>query len=62
MPEISKIARQRRLPKAITKANQKKHVMLQSIKKKEDNRRKHSKPGSVGYLAERKKHILTTEE
>jgi WD repeat and SOF domain-containing protein 1 len=62
MPEIAKIDRQRKIPKAISKANQKKHIMLQALKKREENRRKHSKPGSVPYKAERKKHILTTEE
>lgn len=62
MPEIRRIDKHRRLPKAITKATTKKSIMTQAIKTKEDNRRKHSKPGSVPYVPERKKHILTTEE
>lgn len=61
MPEIAKIDRHRRVPKAITKATARKHIMLNSIKTKEDNRRKHSKPGAVPYKSERKKHILKTE-
>jgi DDB1- and CUL4-associated factor 13 len=62
MPEIARIDRQRRIPKSISKANQKKHVMLQALKKREENRRKHSKPGTVPFKAERKKHILKTED
>lgn len=62
MPEIRKIDKHRRLPKAISKATAKKAVMLQSLKTKESNRRKHSKPGAVPYVAERKKHILATEK
>ena len=62
MPEISKIDKHRRLPRAITKATQKKSVMTSSVKNKEENRRKHSKPGSVPYVAERKKHILKEEK
>ncbi|KAJ2999250.1 DDB1- and CUL4-associated factor 13 [Globomyces sp. JEL0801] len=62
MPEINRIAKHRRVPKAISKATTKKGVMLKSIKTKEDNRRKHSKPGSVPYKSERSKHILTVEK
>lgn len=62
MPEISRIDKHRRLPRAITKATHKKSVMIGSIKQKEDNRRKHSKAGAVPFVAERKKHILTTEQ
>ena len=62
MPEINRIDRHRRIPKSIVKATEKKKVMLNSIKTKEDNLRKHSKPGSVPFKVERKKHILTTEK
>ena len=62
MPEINRIERHRRVPKAISKATERKKVMLSSIKTKEDNRRKHSKPGAVPFKSERKKHILTTEK
>ncbi|KAJ3325418.1 hypothetical protein HDV06_004277 [Boothiomyces sp. JEL0866] len=62
MPEINRIDRHRRVPKSIVKATEKKKIMLNSIKTKEENRRKHSKPGAVPYKAERKKHILTTEQ
>jgi DDB1- and CUL4-associated factor 13 len=50
------------MPKSITKATAKKNTMLASIKTREENRRKHSKPGTVPYKSERKKHILTNIE
>ncbi|KAI8903985.1 WD40-repeat-containing domain protein [Gorgonomyces haynaldii] len=61
MPEIKRIDKQRRIPKAIKKATGRKRDMLDAIKRKEDNRRKHSAPGQVPHQAERKKHILKTE-
>jgi WD repeat and SOF domain-containing protein 1 len=36
--------------------------MLESISRKEENVRKHSKPGSKPYISERNKHIIATEE
>jgi DDB1- and CUL4-associated factor 13 len=62
MPEIKRIDRHRRLPKSVTSAAYKKRVMTDSIKNKEENRRKHSRPGSVPYKSERKKHILAVEK
>ncbi|KAJ3123109.1 DDB1- and CUL4-associated factor 13 [Physocladia obscura] len=46
MPEIKRIDNQRHLPKMITKTTQKIHTMTQSVKRKEANVRKHSKPES----------------
>eukprot|EP00842_Homolaphlyctis_polyrhiza_P005230 jgi/Hompol1/5708/HPOL_004642-RA len=62
MPEIRKIDRQRKVPKTIKGAAAKKQVMESSLKRKEENRRKHSKPGAVPYVSERKKNILTVEK
>jgi WD repeat and SOF domain-containing protein 1 len=62
MPEISRIEKHKRLPRAITKATSKKSVMIQSLKTKEGNRRKHSKPGAVPFVPERKKPILALEK
>ena len=62
MPEISRIKNHKRLPKAITKATARKSIMVQALKTKESNRRKHSKPGAVPFLAERKKGILAVEK
>ncbi|KAJ3401290.1 DDB1- and CUL4-associated factor 13 [Chytriomyces hyalinus] len=62
MPEIKRIDRQRHLPRRIVSTTKKIHVMTDSRKKKEDNLRKHSRPGAVPFKAERKKHILTVDE
>ncbi len=62
MPEISRIDKHHRVPKSISNATKRKNIMTASIKTKEDNRRKHSKPGAVPYKAERKKHILAIEK
>lgn len=62
MPEIRRIARHRQLPKGIYKAKQTRHIMLKSAKRKEANRRAHSKPGSIPFKQERKKHIVAEEE
>jgi DDB1- and CUL4-associated factor 13 len=58
MPEIRRIARRRHVPKPIKKADEIKRIELESIKKREENRRKHSKPGSVPYAKERERHIV----
>lgn len=50
------------VPKAIASASKTKRIMLDSRKRKEDNERRHSKPGSVPHKAERKKHIITVEK
>ncbi|KAI8922282.1 hypothetical protein PhCBS80983_g01986 [Powellomyces hirtus] len=62
LPEIRRIDRHRRIPKAIAKAKETKRIMSDSIKRKEDNERKHSKPGAVPYKVERKKHVLANEK
>ncbi|KAI9348552.1 WD40-repeat-containing domain protein [Obelidium mucronatum] len=50
MPEIKRIDKQRHLPRSIVSTTQKKHVMIDT------------NPGSVPFVAERKKHILTVEQ
>lgn len=57
MPEIKRIARHRHVPKVVKKAQEIKRVELESIKRREDNQRRHRKPGAVPYVAERKKHV-----
>lgn len=58
MPEIKRIERHRHVPKAIKSATATKRVMLESRKQKEENLRKHSKPGTVERKAERSKSIV----
>jgi DDB1- and CUL4-associated factor 13 len=62
MPEIRRIARRRHVPKPIKKAAEIKRIEVESIKKREDNRRNHSKPGSVPYTAERERHIVAQQK
>ncbi|KAI9095156.1 WD40-repeat-containing domain protein [Phlyctochytrium arcticum] len=62
MPELRRIDKHRKIPKSIAKAKETKHIMTESVKRKEDNRRKHSKPGAVPYAAERKKNVIAQEK
>jgi DDB1- and CUL4-associated factor 13 len=62
MPEIRRIARRRHVPKAINKEGEKVRTEVAAIKRKDENRRKHSKPGKVLYTVERTKHIVAQKE
>ncbi len=57
-PDVARIARHRQLPSAIYKMKQTKHVMKQSKQRKEANVERHSKPGTVAHVPERKKKIV----
>lgn len=61
MPEIRKIRRHRHLPKTIKKAGDIKRDEIGAIKRREENVRKHSKPGSMPRQSEREKMVLGTE-
>lgn len=61
-PQLKRIKRHRHVPKAVFKAAKEKKIMMASIKRKEENRRIHSKPGSVPRVAERKKHAVAVVE
>ena len=63
MPEIKRIARHRHLPKTIKKAGEIKGEELRSIKRREENRRKHEKKtvGKDGRKSEREKMVIATE-
>ena len=61
MPEIRRIKRHRHLPKTIKKAGEIKGEEIKSIKRKEENVRKHSKKGSMPRGSERQKMVLATE-
>ncbi|CUM49445.1 unnamed protein product [Debaryomyces tyrocola] len=60
MPEIKRIARHRHVPKVVKKANEIKRTEIDALKKREDNERRHSKPGSKPFVSEREKHIRGT--
>ncbi|XP_041104629.1 DDB1- and CUL4-associated factor 13 [Polyodon spathula] len=57
-PQIKRIARHRHLPKAIFNQAKELRAMKEARRKKEMNRRKHSKPGSVPFVSEKRKHIV----
>ncbi|XP_031548836.1 DDB1- and CUL4-associated factor 13-like [Actinia tenebrosa] len=57
-PRIRRIQRHRHVPKAIYKAALEKRIMSESQKRKDENRRLHSKPGTVPRVAERKKQVV----
>ncbi|KAL6039710.1 hypothetical protein STEG23_000322 [Scotinomys teguina] len=57
-PHVKRIARHRHLPKSIYSQIQEQRVMKEARRRKEMNRRKHSKPGSVPVVSERKRHVV----
>jgi WD repeat and SOF domain-containing protein 1 len=61
MPEIRRIKRHRHLPKAVKKAGEIKGEELKSIKRKEENVRKHSK-SKMARQSEREKMVLGIEK
>lgn len=61
-PEIKRIRRHRHLPKHVYNEQKLKRVMLDARKRKEHNRRTHSKPGSVPFVSEKVKHVVREEE
>ncbi|KAF6008850.1 hypothetical protein HII12_004079 [Brettanomyces bruxellensis] len=58
MPEIRRIRRHRHLPAVIKRARDIKRTEIESIKRKEENQRLHSKPGSVPFKSEREKPVV----
>ncbi|RXG60480.1 DDB1- and CUL4-associated factor 13 [Armadillidium vulgare] len=48
-PEVKRIARHRHLPKSIYHAKKEHTTIKESIQRKQSNRRRHSKPGSVPF-------------
>ncbi|KAL7292952.1 hypothetical protein TKK_0013404 [Trichogramma kaykai] len=57
-PQVRRIANHRKLPKHIFNARNEHRTITESQKRKESNRRRHSKPGSVPFVAEREKHVV----
>lgn len=62
IPEIRRIARQRHIPKAIKKTSQTKKIEEASIKRREDNVRRHSKKGAVPFRSERDKMVFSHQQ
>ncbi|XP_044259546.1 DDB1- and CUL4-associated factor 13 [Tribolium madens] len=61
-PKVRRIARHRHVPKHIYNAQNELRTIKEKGKRKEANRRAHSKPGEVPYEPERKKHVLKEDK
>ena len=61
-PMIKRISRHRHVPRLIHNSSRTKRIMLEAKKKKLENRRRHSKPGSVPEISARKEKIISIEE
>lgn len=60
MPEIRRISKHRHLPSVVKNAKEIKDIETKSLKRREENERRHSKPGSKPYVSEREKQIVGT--
>lgn len=61
-PQIRRIAQHRHVPTHVYKQTKKQVAIQDKEKRKESNRREHSKPGTVPYVAEREKHVIREHE
>ncbi|KAM0682275.1 Protein sof1 [Mitosporidium daphniae] len=61
IPEVKRISTHRHIPKPISSAQREKRIILESQKRKEENRRKHSAPGAVPHLGLRSKIVERKE-
>lgn len=61
-PQVRRIARHRHVPKHVYNGVKETRIMVESRKRKEANRRAHSKPGTVPFRSERTKHIVQEDE
>lgn len=61
-PQIKRIGRHRHVPKHIYNAQKELRIIKEKVKRKEANRRAHSKAGEVPFVPERHKHILKEQQ
>lgn len=61
MPEIRRIARHRHIPKTVKKAGEIKKIEEASIKRKQENERKHSKKGKTRRVPMREAMVIARE-
>ncbi|PHJ19549.1 sof1 family domain-containing protein [Cystoisospora suis] len=62
LKEIKRIARHHHVPKLIKKTQEKKRIMEDARKRREDNKRKHSKPGAIPIVSAKKKAVYKEVE
>lgn len=60
-PQVRRIARHRQVPKHIYNAKNELRTIQEKIRRKEANRRAHSKKGAVPFIPEKKKHVIREE-
>jgi len=58
LPEIKRIKRHVHVPKMVKSLGEKRRIMRDASAKKEGNRRKHSKPGTVPHIGHKKRQIV----
>jgi WD repeat and SOF domain-containing protein 1 len=58
LPEIKRIKRYHHVPKFVKSLSEKRRVMRDARDRKNENRRKHSKPGTVPHVGNKKRHIV----
>jgi len=58
MPEIARIKRHRHVPKMIKTIGNKRRIMKEARQRKDANRRKHSKPGTMDHVPMKKRPIV----
>ncbi|KAF7283838.1 DDB1- and CUL4-associated factor 13 [Rhynchophorus ferrugineus] len=57
-PQVKRISRHRHVPKHVYNAQSELRTIKTKEKRRENNRRIHSKPGEVPYVPEREKHVI----
>lgn len=58
MPEIQRIQKDKKTPKRIKKAVSIRHIQATSERRKQENRKRHSKEGDTDVEPERKRAVL----
>jgi WD repeat and SOF domain-containing protein 1 len=61
-PQVKRILRHRQVPKHVYQARKELRIIKDSKKRKESNRRSHTKPGAVPFVSERTKNIISEQE
>jgi WD repeat and SOF domain-containing protein 1 len=62
LPEVKRISKSRKIPKVIKKQTAQTQIQKESADRKQSNRVKHSKPGTVKFESERKKVVVKQVE
>ena len=58
-PQVKRIKRHRNIPSMVRSISKEHQTIRSAAKVREENKRKHSKPGAVPRVAERAKHIVS---